>query len=73
MRKKVARLIDQLAEENPKVPSNMLHALQSIKPSQLMDQSMWNFKNLEHELITENRNEADELFSTEEFETAEES
>ena len=73
MRKKVARLIDQLAEENPKVPSNMLHALQSIKPSQLMDQSMWNFKNLEHELITENRNEADELFSAEEFETSEES
>ncbi|MFJ1266994.1 tRNA 2-thiocytidine(32) synthetase TtcA [Legionella lytica] len=73
MRKKVARLIDQLAEENPKVPSNMLHALQSIKPSQLMDQSMWNFKNLEHELITENRNESDELFSTEEFETSEES
>ncbi|CAM4508569.1 MAG: tRNA-cytidine(32) 2-sulfurtransferase [Legionella sp.] len=73
MRKKVARLIDQLAEENPKVPSNILHALQSIKPSQLMDQSMWNFKNLEHELITENRNEADELFSAEEFETSEES
>lgn len=46
---------------------------QSIKPSQLMDQSMWNFKNLEHELITENRNEADELFSAEEFETSEES
>lgn len=73
MRKKVARLIDQLAEENPKVPSNILHALQSLKPSQLMDQSMWNFKNLEHELITENRNEADELFSAEEFETSEES
>ncbi|MDR3503167.1 MAG: tRNA 2-thiocytidine(32) synthetase TtcA [Legionella sp.] len=72
MRKKVARLIDQLAEENPKVPSNILHALQSIKPSQLMDQSMWNFKNLEHELITENRNEADELFSAEEFEASEE-
>ncbi|WP_058534560.1 tRNA 2-thiocytidine(32) synthetase TtcA [Legionella saoudiensis] len=71
MRKKVARLIDQLAEENPKVPSNILHALQSIKPSQLMDQSMWNFKNLEHELITENRNEADELFSSEEFATEE--
>jgi tRNA 2-thiocytidine biosynthesis protein TtcA len=73
MRKKVARLIDQLAEENPKVPSNILHALQSLKPSQLMDQSMWNFKNLEHELITENRNEADELFSAEEFEASEES
>lgn len=44
MRKKVASLIDQLAIENPKVPSNMLHALQSLKPSQLMDQNFWNFK-----------------------------
>ena len=51
MRKKVAKLIDQLALENPKVPSNILHALQSIKPSQLMDQSMWHFKSLEHDLI----------------------
>lgn len=72
MRKKITRLLDQLAEENPKVPSNILHALQSIKPSQLMDQSMWNFKNLEHELITENKNEADEIFSAEEFEVSEE-
>ncbi|WP_298627726.1 tRNA 2-thiocytidine(32) synthetase TtcA [uncultured Legionella sp.] len=71
MRKKVARLIDQLAAENPKVPSNMLHALQSIKPSQLMDQSMWNFKNLEHELITERAIEDDKVFSSEEFEVLE--
>jgi tRNA 2-thiocytidine biosynthesis protein TtcA len=68
MRKKVARLIDQLAAENPKVPSNMLHALQSLKPSQLMDQSMWNFKNLEHELITERTIEDAEVFRSEEFE-----
>ncbi|MCX7114567.1 MAG: tRNA 2-thiocytidine(32) synthetase TtcA [Gammaproteobacteria bacterium] len=46
MRKKVGRLIDDLAKDNPKVPSNLLHALQSIKPSQLMDQSLWNFRNL---------------------------
>lgn len=50
-RKRVARLIDQLAEENPKVPSNLLHALQSIKPSQLMDQEMWDFRNLEKGLV----------------------
>lgn len=50
-RKKVARLIDQLAEENPKVPSNLLHALQSIKPSQLMDQDLWDFRQLELGLI----------------------
>lgn len=67
MRKKVARLIDQLAEENPKVPSNMLHALQSIKPSQLMDQDMWNFKNLERELLTPNQIEESEVFHADEF------
>ncbi len=49
MRKRVKNLIDQLAVENPKVPSNMLHALSSIKPSQLMDKKFWDFKNLEKE------------------------
>lgn len=47
MRKKVKNLINQLAAENQKVPSNMLHALTSIKPSQLMDKNLWDFKNLE--------------------------
>ena len=47
MRKKVGKLIETLAAENPKVPSNMLHALSSIKPSQLMDKNFWNFKNLD--------------------------
>lgn len=46
-RQKVRVLIDELAKENPKVPSNMLHALTSIKPSQLMDKKFWNFKDLE--------------------------
>lgn len=50
MRNHVAKLIDQLTEENPKVPSNILHALQSIKPSQLMDQTLWPFKTLENQL-----------------------
>ena len=49
-RQRVARLIQQLAEENPKIPSNMLHALQSIKPSQLMDQQLWDFKTLEQQV-----------------------
>ncbi|CAM2941791.1 tRNA 2-thiocytidine(32) synthetase TtcA [Legionella worsleiensis] len=71
MRKKVTHLIDKLAEENPKVPSNMLHALQSLKPSQLMDQNMWNFKNLEQELITSNPASDVEVFATEEFEILE--
>lgn len=47
MRKKVKNLIDQLTIDNPKVPSNMLHALSSIKPSQLMDKRYWDFKGLE--------------------------
>ncbi|CAM2961273.1 C32 tRNA thiolase [Legionella steigerwaltii] len=71
MRKKVANLINQLAEENPKVPSNILHALQSIKPSQLMDQNMWDFRNLEHGLITNQTTNTDELFNTEEFDPIE--
>lgn len=47
MRKRIKHLIDQLALENPKVPSNILHALTSIKPSQLMDKNLWDFKQLE--------------------------
>lgn len=62
-RKKIGRLIDQLAEENPKIPSNILHAMQSIKLSQLMDQDLWDFKNLEQGLIDAKmpENEASEL------------
>ena len=52
-RKKVARLIDSLAQENPKIPSNLLHALQSIKPSQLMDSNLWSFRDLEKNLQRE--------------------
>jgi tRNA 2-thiocytidine biosynthesis protein TtcA len=51
MRKRVSALVDQLALENPKVPSNILHALTSIKPSQLMDKNLWNFKELEKKRI----------------------
>ncbi|PHQ79749.1 MAG: tRNA 2-thiocytidine(32) synthetase TtcA [Coxiella sp. (in: Bacteria)] len=42
-RQQVKRLIDDLEADNPNVPSNMLHALQSINPSQLMDHKLWNF------------------------------
>lgn len=69
IRKKVTHLINQLAEENPKIPSNILHALQSIKPSQLMDQKMWHFRNLEHELITSSEINTNALFNSEEFDT----
>lgn len=46
-RKKVKSWINELALSNPKIPSNILHALQNIKPSQLMDKTLWDFKNLE--------------------------
>ncbi len=49
-RKDVKALIKQLADKNPKVPSNILHALQGVRISQLMDHDLWDFKNLEKEL-----------------------
>lgn len=71
-RKRVGRLIDQLAEENPKVPSNLLHALQSIKPSQLMDKDLWNFRGLEQHLATTPSGQDEAVFSSETFLDAEE-
>lgn len=49
MRVKVKSLIAQLAKDNPKVPSNMLHAIQSVKTSQLLDHNLFDFKHLENE------------------------
>jgi tRNA 2-thiocytidine biosynthesis protein TtcA len=51
-RKRVGKLIKELAQENPKIPSNLLHALQAVKPSQLMDQSLWPFRQLEEQIVT---------------------
>lgn len=47
VRQRIQVLIDDLAKENPKIPSNMLHALSSVKVSQLMDKNLWDFKGLE--------------------------
>lgn len=46
-RVRVKRLIRDLAQENPKIPSNILNAIANIQPSQLMDKKLWDFKNLE--------------------------
>jgi tRNA 2-thiocytidine biosynthesis protein TtcA len=46
-RKRIKKLVADLAQENPKIPSNILHALSALKPSQLMDHAWWNFKDLE--------------------------
>ncbi|MDO8953283.1 MAG: tRNA 2-thiocytidine(32) synthetase TtcA [Gammaproteobacteria bacterium] len=67
---RVKRLIDALALENPKIPSNILHALSSVNPSQLMDKDLFDFKGLraEHaELILDN-SEFPLAFEADEFE-----
>lgn len=46
-RKRVRAWIEDLSKSNPKIPSNILHALQQVKPSQLMDKKLWDFKKLE--------------------------
>lgn len=51
MRNKIKELIADLSKKNPKVPSNILHAIGNIKPSQLMDRSLWDFKLLELKLL----------------------
>lgn len=57
VRKKVKKLITDLATDNPKVPSNILHALNSVHLSQLMDRELWDFKNLENLRISYRENE----------------
>lgn len=49
-RRKMQELVEALGKSNPKVPSNMLHALSSIKPSHLMDKHWWPFKQLEEKI-----------------------
>lgn len=50
-RVRVKKLIAQLAQDNPKIPSNILHAISSVNPSQLMDKKLWSFKQLESETV----------------------
>jgi tRNA 2-thiocytidine biosynthesis protein TtcA len=51
MRQRTKMLIQQLAKENPKIPSNMLHALTSVRLSQLMDKKQWDFQGLDDQQI----------------------
>ena len=46
-RQRVKQLIQGLAQQNPKVPANILHAISNLQPSQLMDKRYWDFANLE--------------------------
>lgn len=50
-RAKIKDLIHNLAEDNAKIPSNILNAIGNIRLSQLMDQKHWSFKDLDEELI----------------------
>jgi len=45
-RQRVKNLIAELAQTNPKIPSNMLRAISNVKPSQLMDRDLWDFRGL---------------------------
>lgn len=45
-RVRIKKLIETLALENEKIPSNILSALQNVRPSQLMDKDLWDFKEL---------------------------
>ncbi len=56
-RKKMKRLISQLEMDIPNIGATFMTALANVKPSQLMDQNLWNFKGL-------NRNESDQSNST---------
>ena len=47
IRGKIKKLIADCAKTNPKIPSNMLHALSSVQPSQLMDKKLWDFISLD--------------------------
>jgi tRNA 2-thiocytidine biosynthesis protein TtcA len=48
-RVRMRKVIDELTAQNPKVPSNILHALQTVKKSQLLDKQLWDFTDLERE------------------------
>lgn len=45
------RLLAELTQKNPKIPSNLLSAVQNIRPSQLMDKKLWDFKQLETRVV----------------------
>jgi len=53
VRVRIKRLIKELAADNPKIPSNILHAISDVKPSQLMDRKLWDFRNLTNNLMEE--------------------
>lgn len=49
-RKRMKKLIKELEKEIPSLSASMLKSLSNIKPSQLLDQNLWNFKDLKKDL-----------------------
>lgn len=45
-RKKMKKLIQELEKDIPNIGASILNALGNIQPSQMLDQSLWNFKGL---------------------------
>ena len=50
-RNRVKQMIAELADDNPKVPANILNAIGNLRISQLMDKRYWNFNGLEEDLL----------------------
>jgi len=46
-RQNIGKMVQELAKLNPKIPANILSSLKNVRPSQLIDQKLWDFKNLE--------------------------
>jgi tRNA 2-thiocytidine biosynthesis protein TtcA len=65
-RQRTKALIKSLAQENEKIPSNILHALQALQPSQLMDKRHWDFKGLEKLRLSSAPQECEEELGIEE-------
>lgn len=66
-RRRVRALIDQLAAENPKVPSNILHALAHVNPSQLMDTRLWNLRGLDQPAAATGKPSSEDMNSIHDF------
>lgn len=64
-RVRMKTLIDNLAKENPKIPSNMLHALTNVRGSQLMDKNLMDFRNLESGLLKAGESKTEEMIESE--------
>lgn len=56
-RERIEHLIAKLAVENPKIPSNLLHAAANLVPTHLLDQHFCDFKQLEENFGVEKQYE----------------